>query len=396
MSQRDYFEKDYYGVLGVSKDASAADIGKAYRKLARENHPDAKPGDAAAEARFKEISEAYAVLSNAERRGEYDRVRDLVASGGGTGFAGGFGGGGAGGNLNIDLNDLLGQVFGSDPRGGPGTGGFGGFGTRTRRGATPAGIRGRDVETTLTLSFEDALAGVTTTLRVMGRAVCSTCSGSGAAPGTSPQTCPVCNGAGVVASNQGLFSFSEPCTNCNGTGRVIPTPCPTCGGSGAEVRPRDVRTRIPAGVKDGARIRIAGKGEAGLNGGPSGDLFVTVKVEPHPLFERRDDNLVLRAPITFAEAAAGARITVPTLDGDPVTLKVPAGTESGRTFRVRGRGVQADGRRGDLLVTVDIAVPGKLTRAQRRALEAFADLDDSDPRAGLAPYLERDAEPAGA
>jgi len=392
MSQRDYFEKDYYAVLGVPKDASAADVAKAYRRLARENHPDAKPGDAAAEARFKEASEANSVLSNPERRAEYDRVRDMVSSSGG-----GFRGFPGAGNVNVDLGDLLGQVFGSgDPRGGPGTGGsMGGFGQRVRRGGpAPRARRGRDVETTLTLSFSDALAGVTTTLRVSGRAPCSTCGGSGAKPGTAPVTCTVCGGAGVVASNQGLFSFSEPCTNCGGSGRVIPERCPTCRGTGSEVRPRDIRARIPAGVKDGARIRLAGKGESGDPGGEPGDLFVTVKVEPHPIFERRDDHLTLRAPITFAEAAQGARITVPTLDGDPVTLKVPGGTESGRTFRVRGRGVRAGGATGDLLVTVEIAVPRKLTRAQRKALEAFADLDDSDVRAGLAPYLA--PEPAGA
>lgn len=392
MPQRDYFEKDYYAVLGVPKDASAADLSKAYRRLARENHPDAKPGDAAAEARFKEVSEAHAVLSNTERRAEYDRVRDMVGSGGGfRGFPGADG-------PNVDLGDLLGQVFGTDPRGGPGTGGgMGGFGTRVRRGG--AGLRarrGRDVETTLTLSFSDALAGVTTTLRVSGRAPCSTCGGSGAKPGTSPVTCTVCAGAGVVASNQGLFSFSEPCTTCGGSGRIIPDKCPACRGSGSEIRPRDIRTRIPAGVRDGARIRLAGKGEAGDPGGEPGDLLVTVKVERHPVFERHGDHLALRVPITFAEAAQGARITVPTLDGDPVTLKVPGGTESGQTLRVRGRGVRVGGGApaGDLLVTVEIAVPRKLTRAQRKALQAFVDLDDTDVRAGLAPYLV--AEPAGA
>lgn len=390
MSQRDYFEKDYYGVLGVAKDATAADVAKAYRRLARENHPDAKPGDAAAEARFKEASEANSVLSNPERRAEYDRVRDLVGSGGGfRGF------GGAAQGVNVDLGDLLGQVFGNDPRGGPGTGGgMGGFGTRVRRGPGPRARQGRDVETTLTLSFSDALAGVTTTLRVSGRAPCSTCGGSGAAPGTSPVTCTVCGGAGVVASNQGLFSFSEPCTTCGGTGRVIPEPCPTCHGSGSEVRPRDIRARIPAGVREGARIRLAGKGETGDPGAPPGDLFVTVRVEPHPIFERRDDHITLRAPITFAEATLGAKITVPTLGGDPVTLKVPGGTESGRTFRVRGRGVHRSGATGDLLVTVDVVVPRTTTRAQRKALQAYADVEDGDVRAALTPYLE--PEPAEA
>ncbi len=382
MAQRDYLEKDYYAVLGVSRDASAADISKAYRKLARENHPDAKPGDQGAEARFKEVSEAYSVLSSPEKRKEYDEVRDLVGSGA---FRGGFpGGAGTGSAGGFDLGDLLGSVFGN---GGPGAGG-----RRQQRGGSR---RGRDVETNLTLSFDDAMAGVTTTLRLSGQAPCHTCNGSGAAPGTSPITCPVCNGAGVVASNQGLFSFSEPCTACNGTGRQIPTPCPTCHGSGAENRSREIRARIPAGVRDGARIRLAGKGEAGSYGGPNGDLFVAVKVQPHPVFGRRGDHLTLTVPVTFAEASLGAQITVPTLS-DPVTLKIPAGTQTGRTFRVKGRGAPTPGGgHGDVLVTVEVAVPRRLTRTQRKALESFADLDEGDVRAGLEPYLSS-PEPAGA
>jgi len=392
MSQRDYFEKDYYAVLGVPQDAPTADISKAYRKLARQNHPDAKPGDTAAETRFKEISEAHAVLSNAEKRKEYDEVRALVRSGAhrggfaGGGFPGGFGGGFPGGGRgDFDLGDLLGQVFrnGRAPGGGRG---------RSRR---PSGMGtpppGRDLEAGLTLSFADAMAGVTTTLRVSGEAPCSTCGGSGAAPGTSPIVCSVCDGAGVVASNQGLFSFSEPCTACGGSGRQVPTPCPRCAGTGTEVRPRDIRTRIPAGVRDGARIRLAGKGEAGGFGGPPGDLYVVVRVEPHPLFERRGDTLALRVPVTFAEAALGAQITVPTLD-EPVTLRIPAGTESGRTFRVKGRGAPRNGGgAGDLLVTVEIAVPRTLTKAQRKALEDYANLDQGDVREHLAPYLAKPA-----
>lgn len=391
MAQRDYFEKDYYAVLGVPKDASSADISKAYRKLARENHPDSRPGDPVAENRFKEISEAYSVLSNAEKRKEYDEVREMVSSGAfrggfpGGGFPGGGTGGGGGFGGGFDLNDLLGAF-----RNG-GAGGFGGGRRQTVRTAR----RGRDVETDLTLSFPDAMAGVTTSLRVSGQAPCSTCNGSGAAPGTMPVTCPVCNGAGVTASNQGLFSFSEPCTACNGTGRQIPTPCPTCGGQGTEIRTRNIRARIPAGVRDGARIRLAGKGEAGTYGGPNGDLYVNVHVEPHPVFGRKGEHLTLTVPITFAEAALGTRLTVPTLD-DPVTLRVPAGTESGRTLRVKGRGAPTTrGGAGDLLVTVEVAVPRKLTRTQRKALEAFADLDGGNVREHLEPYLSA-AEPAGA
>jgi molecular chaperone DnaJ len=382
MTQRDYFEKDYYAILGVPKDAPQAEIGKAYRKLARELHPDVRPDDESAEARFKEIGEAYAVLSNPEKRREYDQVREMVASGRFAGFSGaggspgaagfaGFGGNFGGAQATFDLNDILGNLF----QQGSGTGASG-AGMRARRQAT--GQRGKDLQTDVTLSFADAMAGVTTTLRIGGRAQCSTCGGSGARPGTHPRTCSTCGGSGVLTRDQGLFGFSEPCTTCGGSGRVIPDPCPTCDGSGAEVRTREVRARIPAGVKDGARIRLKGKGEAGVRGGPPGDLYVNINVEPHELFGRSGDNLTLRVPVTFPEAALGARITVPTLD-EPVTLKVPAGTESGRTFRVRGRGVpKASGGAGDLLITVDVAVPRKLTRTQRKLVEDFAATTDPE------------------
>lgn len=378
MSQRDYIEKDYYASLGVPKDASQSDISKAYRKLARQYHPDANPDDTSAENRFKEVSEAYSVLSNAEKRKEYDQVRELVSSGA---FRGGFPGGGfqgggqtSGFDATFDLGDVFGNLFGG--------GGANPFAdTRSARGRQPR--RGRDHETDLNLSFEDAMAGVTTTLRVAGRAPCSVCGGSGSRPGTTPISCPTCGGRGQIISDQGPFSFAEPCTSCGGSGRQIQDPCPNCRGSGAEHRSRQVRARIPAGVKDGARIRLKGKGEAGTNGGPAGDLYVRVHVEPHAVFGRRADNLLLRVPVTFAEAALGTRLTVPTLD-EPVTLKVPAGTESGKTFRVRGRGTpKAGGGHGDLLVTVDVVVPRKLTRTQRKLLEDFAATDDSDVRAHL-------------
>ena len=373
MSQRDYFEKDYYAVLGVAKDASQAEISKAYRKLARDLHPDARPNDPEAESRFKEVGEAYGVLSNAEKRKEYDQVREMVGAGafggfGGAGGAGGFGGFGGGGST-INMEDLLGGLFGAGSAAG------GGPFTNTRRSQSSA-RRGRDVETDLRLSFDDAMAGVTTTLRVAGRAACSVCGGSGAKPGTAPVTCPTCGGAGVISNNQGLFGFSEPCSNCGGSGRKVTDPCTNCKGSGAETRTRDVRTRIPSGVRNGARIRLKGKGEAGTYGGPAGDLYVNVHVEPHELFGQRGDNLTLRLPITFGEAALGTKVSVPTLD-DPVTLKVPAGTESGKTFRVKGKGApRANGGRGDLLVTVDVAIPRKLTKTQRKLLEEFAATDD--------------------
>jgi molecular chaperone DnaJ len=374
MSQRDYFEKDYYAVLGVAKNASQADISKAYRKLARDLHPDARPNDAEAESRFKEVSEAYSVLSNAEKRKEYDQVRDMVGAGAFRRPGPGFGGAGQ----TINMEDLLGGLFGAGgTQGGPFT---------TGRRSAAAARRGRDVETDLRLSFEDALAGVTTTLRVAGRAACSVCAGSGARPGTAPVTCSTCGGAGVVSNNQGLFSFSEPCTTCGGSGRMVSDPCENCRGSGVETRTRDVRTRIPAGVRNGARIRLKGKGEAGAYGGPPGDLYVNVHVEPHELFGQRGDNLTLRVPITMGEATLGTKLTIPTLE-QPVTLKVPAGTEPGKTFRVKGKGApKAAGGRGDLLVTVDVAVPRKLTKTQRKLLEEFAATDDPAP---LRAHLER-------
>jgi molecular chaperone DnaJ len=382
LSQRDYVEKDYYRILGVDQDAEQSEIAKAYRKLAREFHPDANPNDAEAESRFKEVSEAYSVLSNPEKRTEYDKVRRLVGSGafaGGFPAGGGFGGPG-GGTQAFDLSDLLGGIFGqSTARGAPGGAPF----NRTRQRSP----RGRNLETDLTLSFEDAMAGVTTTLRVNGNAVCATCGGSGARPGTAPQICPVCSGSGAVASDQGLFSFSEPCDNCGGSGRVIPDPCPTCNGTGAERRSREIRARIPAGVKDGAKIRLKGKGEPGPPGGQPGDLFVNVHVSRHEMFERRGDDLLLRLPVTFAEAAMGTKVTVPTLD-QPVTLRVPAGTESGRTLRVRGRGApRSRGGRGDLLVTIDVVIPRKLSRTQRKILEDFAATEDDQIRAHLDRYV---------
>jgi molecular chaperone DnaJ len=391
VSQRDYVEKDYYGALGVDEKAEQTEIAKAYRRLARELHPDANPDDPEAETRFKEVSEAYSVLSNPEKRAEYDKVRQLVGSGA---FAGGFPGGGfappggggfGGGGQQFDLSDLLGGLFGQGQQQ-PGATTFNR--TRDRR----QGPRGRDLETDLTLSFADAVAGVTTTLRITGNAACATCGGSGARPGTTPQICPTCHGSGAVARDQGMFSFSEPCDTCGGSGRVVPDPCTTCGGTGVERRAREIRARIPAGVKDGARIRLKGKGEPAPMGGEPGDLFVKVHVTPHEIFDRRGDDLLLRVPVTFAEAALGTRVTVPTLDGS-VTLKVPAGTEPGRTLRVRGRGLpRRKGGSGDLLVTVDLVVPRKLTRTQRKMLEEFAATDDADLRAHLEAYIAAEGD----
>lgn len=381
MSERDYAEKDYYKTLGVSRDASQDEISKAYRKLARRYHPDANPDDPDAEDQFKEISEAYQVLSDSEKRREYDRIRDMVESGafasGGDPF-GGMGGfaraGSAGGMGGMDLGDLLGGLFGEAGR----TGAAGGQGRRRTAGSQ----RGRDVETTLTLSFDDAMAGVTTTLQVAGRAACDTCGGSGAKPGTSPVPCSACGGRGQVLSDQGPFSFAQTCTVCGGQGLQITDPCGTCGGSGVVRTTRRVRARIPAGVKDSARIRLKGKGEPGPRGGPAGDLYVKVRVQPHELFGRRGDDLTLTVPVTFAEATLGTTLRVPTRDSE-VSVKVPAGTPSGKRLRVRGHGApKAGGGHGDLLVTVEIHVPKNLTKTQKKLLQDFADTEDPEELRG--------------
>ncbi len=369
MSQHDWLEQDFYKVLGVEKDAGEKEITKAYRKMARQYHPDANPGDAKAEDRFKEISAAYDVVGDETKRKEYDDIRRLGPMGGGFRGAGGGasrGGGGGGGGFNfdgVDLGDLLGGVFG---RGGGGSGG------RTSGAAAP--VKGDDLETRLHLSFDDAVAGVTTSVHLTSDAACSTCKGSGSRPGTQPSACSRCGGRGVLDDNQGLFSFSQPCPQCGGRGRVVTDPCPTCHGSGMERRPRQVKVRVPAGVKDGQKIRLKGRGGPGRNGGPHGDLFVVIDVAAHELFGRKGNHLTVDVPVSFPEAALGANVGVPTLEGTTVTLKVPPGTPSGKTFRVKGRGVTSGSKSGDLLVTVVVDVPAHLTDAERTAIEALADV----------------------
>jgi molecular chaperone DnaJ len=361
--QREWFEKDYYKTLGVPSTASAKEITSAYRRLAKKNHPDTNPGK---EETFKEISAAYDVLGDADRRKEYDEVRAMGPVAGG--FPGGFGGGGTTFRVD-DLGDLFGGLFGRGRR----TGGTAGTGPQ----------RGTDVEAELHLSFEDAVGGITTSVNVTTDVRCHTCHGSGAAPGTQPMTCPQCGGAGTLQDNQGLFSLSQICPRCGGSGTIVGTPCPTCHGTGNERRNRSVKVRIPPGVEDGQRIRVKGRGAAGKNGGPSGDLYVVVRVSGHGTFGRRGRNLTLTVPVSFAEASLGTTLTVPTL-GDPVTLKVPAGTPSGRTFRVKGRGVPDDKKhgRGDLLVTVEVAVPSKLSKDQRAAIERLTEVLEPPARAG--------------
>jgi molecular chaperone DnaJ len=371
--QREWLEKDYYKVLGVSKDATQDEIKRAYRKLARINHPDANPDDPAAEQRFKDIGEAHSVLSDEQKRREYDEIRRLGAAGFGGGGTGGFPGGFAGGG-DADLGDLLGHLFSST--GGDG-GGFGSMGgSRARRPA-----RGPDLRADVHLSFEDALAGVRTTLRITGDGPCDTCGGSGAAPGTSPHRCEVCGGRGQVTVDQGPFSFAQPCARCGGRGQLIDTPCTTCSGEGRVVKPRQLTVKIPAGVRDGAVIRASGRGGPGAAGGPSGDVLVTVHVEPHPLFGRKGDDVTLEVPITLSEAALGTKLTVPTPHDSTRTIRIPAGTGHGRTFRIRGEGApKTRGGKGDLLISTRLQVPTKLSREERRLFEQLAELEDASVR----------------
>ncbi|MBC3194643.1 molecular chaperone DnaJ [Pseudonocardia sp. C8] len=400
MTQRDWIEKDYYRELGVSSTASQDEIKKAYRKLARELHPDANPGDEKSELRFKAVSEAYGVLGDEKKRKEYDETRAMFAGGGGFGgfgTGGGFpgGAGGAGGPGGFDINDLFGQAG----RSGGGAGDFSDilgdiFGRAARNsggaggGYGPTGARrGQDVESSLTISFADAVKGATLPITLSSPGRCERCGGTGSRPGSTPRTCPTCNGAGLVTRSQGAFAFSEPCRDCRGTGRIIDDPCPECHGDGVATRTRSLSVRVPAGVDDGQKIRLPGQGEPGRGGAPAGDLYVTVSVTPHKVFGRsakNPDDITVTVPVTFTELALGATLTVPTLDGT-VSLKIPPGTASGRTFRVAGRGVERrNGKKGNLLVTVEVAVPQKLDQAATEALQAYAEATKSfDPRADL-------------
>jgi molecular chaperone DnaJ len=388
VSAREWIEKDFYAELGVSSTASADEIKRAYRKLARELHPDANPGDAKAEARFKSMSEAYGVLSDPEKRKQYDEARSLFN--GGFRPGGGFGAGGAPGGF--DLGDLFGAAGG---RGGD-AGGLGDLlgGLFANRGGAPgAGAsrprRGTDIETELRIDFAEAVHGATVPLRIASPASCGSCGGSGARAGTVPRVCPVCGGTGLVTRSQGAFALSEPCRDCRGTGRIIEDPCTECGGRGVSNRSRSLTMRIPAGVADGQRIRLAGQGEPGMRGAPAGDLFVLVHVTPHPVFGRSGDDLTVTVPVSFPELVMGTTLTVPTMDGPDsdgtVKLKVPAGTANGRTLRVRGKGIAGrHGRTGDLLVTLQVAVPTKLDREAKAALEAYAQATAGEnPRAEL-------------
>ncbi len=387
MSAREWVGKDFYRELGVSSDATADEIKKAYRKLAKENHPDANSGNAQAEQKFKAVSEAYGVLSDASKRKEYDEARRLFGGGGGFNFPGG------GGTGSFDVGDIFGQAGAAQQ------GGFGGLGDILGglfgRGRTTAGAtanrpqRGADVETDVRIDFVEAVKGATLPLRLSSPATCSTCGGNGAKPGTSPRTCPTCSGSGLVSRSQGAFAFSEPCRDCRGRGQIIDDPCPECGGEGVSTRTRTLTVRIPPGVDDDQRIRLAGQGEPGRGGAQAGDLYVRVHVAPHALFGRKGLDLTITVPVDFTELALGTTITVPTLEGK-VSLKVPPGTASGRVLRVRGKGIaKRDGSQGDLLVTLQAAIPAKLDDKAREALQTYAEsMAGHDPRPEITELLE--------
>ena len=357
-------KRDYYEVLGVQKGASEEEIKKAYKKMARKYHPDLNPGDKDAEEKFKEVNEAYEVLSDAEKKARYDQF----------GFAGvdpnfGAGGGGYGGGAGFDFGDL-GDIFGSFFGGG-----FGGGQTRRNPNAPQ---RGESIRMNLTISFEEAAFGCEKELGLDRYESCETCHGSGAAPGTSPETCPDCGGSGVVQTRRqtpmGVFASTAPCSRCGGRGKIIKEPCKDCRGSGMVRRRRKIQASVPAGIDNGQTISIRGQGHAGKNGGPAGDLLVTITVRPHELFRREGTSVLCEAPITFPQAVLGAELEIPTIDGK-VKYDIPEGTQSGTTFRLKGKGIPAlNGRgRGDQYVTVYIETPRNLNREQKEALKKFAE-----------------------
>jgi len=364
---------DYYKTLGVGRNASDEEIKKAYRKLARQYHPDRNPDDAKAEERFKEVQAAYDIVGDPDKRKQYDRGA-MFGMGGRGGAAGGEG---AGFGFDVGgFGDILSNLFGSG-----GAGGAGGAGSRR-----PRQERGRDLEAEVSISFAQAMDGAQIPLSVPTSAPCPTCHGTGAKPGTSPTVCPRCQGRGIESQGQGLFSISQPCSLCNGAGTVIDDPCPTCKGSGAQRTIKKYRVNIPAGVKEGSRVRLAGKGEAGRNGGPPGDLYVVTHVGASPVFQRRGDNLEVEVPLTIPEAIRGADVEVPTLNGRK-KLRVPPGTKSGTVQRLRGEGPPklsgGRGSHGDIHYRFVIDVPASLNDEQSEAVDKLSEVMNGNPRAKL-------------
>ncbi|MDR2620439.1 MAG: DnaJ domain-containing protein [Propionibacteriaceae bacterium] len=392
MSSKDWLDKDYYKVLGVAKDAKAADIKKAFRKIARENHPDQHPGDKRAEQRFKEASEAHDILSDPDKRKEYDETRSLL--GGGFRFQRPTGGASSSGTTS-GFEDIF-QRFtaggsGPGPDLGDILGGFGnlftntaaGAGSATRRAASKPARRGADIEGTVSITFDQSVSGATVAVHMVSDDPCPACKGTGAKAGTMPRVCPTCSGSGVQPGSD--LGASVPCKTCLGRGLLVDEPCSVCGGSGRAKSSQTMNVRIPAGVSDGQRIRIKGKGSKGENGGTAGDLYVTVHVGKHPVFGRSGFNLTVDVPVTYAEAVLGAEVNVPVFNGNPVRLRIPAFTPNGRTFRVRGKGVQqANAEYGDLLVTISVTVPETLSPEAKAALATYSELAvEPDPRTKL-------------
>ncbi len=365
-------KRDYYEVLGVAKGVSDDELKKAYRKQAKKYHPDLNPGDKEAEEKFKEVNEAYEILSDKEKRARYDQfgfpgVDPNYGAGQGGGFGGGFGGFG-GGFGGVDLGDILGDLFG-------GGGGFGGFGGSTR--ANPnAPRKGRDIRVSVAISFMEAVHGCKKTVEITRQDTCPDCNGSGAAKGTTPDTCPDCHGTGRVNVQQrtpfGVIQSQQVCSRCGGKGKIVKTPCGKCSGSGRVATKKTLEVTIPAGIDDDQQLALRGMGDGGINGGPAGDLIVIVTVRPDPMFQRDGYDVYVTVPITFSQAVMGADVVVPTIDGK-VQYTVPEGTQSGTTFRLRGKGIPYVGGkgRGDQYVKVTVEIPKKLTKAQREALKAF-------------------------
>ena len=378
-------KRDYYEVLGVSKGASDDEIKRAYRKLAKKYHPDMNPGDKEAEAKFKEVNEAYSILSDSEKRARYDQFghAGVDPNYGAGGPGGGFGGFDMG---DIDLGDIFGSFFG---------GGFGGFGgsTSSRRNGPQ---KGESLRASLTISFEEAAFGCEKEINLNRTEECEACHGSGAEPGTTAETCPDCRGTGVVRVQQrtGGFAFSStaPCTRCRGTGKIIHTPCKACGGNGSVKKTKRVTVSIPAGIDEGQAVSLRGQGNAGKNGGPSGDLIVGIHIRPHPQFQRDGTTVLYEQPVTFYQAVMGAELEIPTIDGK-VKYNLPAGTQTGTTFRLRGKGIpELRGRgRGDQYVTVRVQVPTSLNGEQKEALRAFAEAmgEDVPEESGLKGFFDK-------
>jgi molecular chaperone DnaJ len=366
-------KRDYYSVLGVNRDASEEDIKKAYRKLAMKHHPDRNPDDKTSEEKFKEAKAAYEILSDARKRAAYDQFGHAgVDPSAGFGAAGarGFGGGEGFGGFADAFGDIFGEIFGNA---GPGAGG---------RGRGNGVYRGTDLRYNLELSLEEAARGTEAKIRIPALEQCATCHGSGAKPGTQPKTCPTCHGQGQVRVSQGFFSIQQTCPQCHGTGRIIPEPCPTCAGAGRIKRHKTLSVKIPAGVDQDDRVRLAGEGEAGLNGGPPGDLYVVVNLKPHPVFQRDNSDLHCEMPISFTTAALGGEIEIPTLDGH-AKLKIPPETQTGQVFRLRNKGIKGvrSSVHGDLYCHLAIETPVKLTPRQRELLREFEAINAENPGA---------------